>query len=62
MISRNKKYFTLFGILCATVDIKISSIYSLIQNLITLNIPKITAILLSKQLKPVKLYSTNKIK
>jgi len=62
MISKSKKYFTLFGILAATVDRKISSIYSLIDSLMTMQIPKIVSILLSKQLKPAKLYSTNKIK
>lgn len=62
MISRTKKYFTFFGILAATVDRKISSLNSLIDNLLTINIPKIITILLSKELKPVNLYSTNKHK
>ncbi|WP_419766835.1 hypothetical protein [Arcobacter sp.] len=62
MISKNKKYFTLFGMLAATVDRKISSIYSLIHSLISIDMPKIVNILISRQLKPAKLYSTNKIK
>ncbi|MGB5917719.1 hypothetical protein [Arcobacter sp.] len=62
MISKNKKYFTLFGMLAATVDRKTSSIYSLIHSLMSLDMPKIVIILISRQLKPAKLYSTNKIK
>ena len=62
MISKTRKYFSFFGVLCATVDRQISSFYSLISNLLTFNIPKITAILMSSQLKPVQLYSTNKTK
>ncbi|RXJ82785.1 hypothetical protein [Arcobacter sp. F2176] len=62
MISKSKKYFTLFGMLAATVDRKISSIYSLIHSLISIDMPKIVNILISRQLKPAKLYSTNKIK
>lgn len=62
MISKCKKYFTLFGMLAATVDRKISSIYSLIHTLLDTQVPKIVNILKSRQLKPVKLNSTNKIK
>ena len=62
MISKTRKYFTFFGILAATVDRQISSFYSLISNLLTFNIPKITAILMSSQLEPVQLHSTNKTK
>lgn len=62
MISKNRKYFTLFGMLAATVDRKICSIYSLIDSLLSMQMPRITNILLSRQLKPAKLYSTNKIK
>jgi len=60
MINKSKKYFTLFGMLAATVDIKTSSIYSLIETLLTTQVPKIVNILISRQLKPAKLYSTNK--
>jgi hypothetical protein len=62
MISKNKKYFTLFGMLAATVDRKTSSIYSLIHSLMSIDMPKIVNILIARQLKPAKLYSTNKIK
>ncbi len=62
MISKNRKYFTLFGMLAATVDRKICSIYSLIHTMNDMQIPKIVSILLSRQLKPAKLYSTNKKK
>lgn len=62
MISKNRKYFTLFGMLAATVNRKISSIYSLIDSLLSMQVPRIVNILISRQLKPAKLYSTNKIK
>lgn len=61
MVSKMKKYFTLFGILAATVDRKLMSMYCMIDSIITKDIPKIAKILLSKVLKPVKLYSTNNI-
>ncbi len=62
MISKSKKYFTLFGMLAATVDRKTSSIYSLIHSLMSIDMPKIVNLLISRQLKPAKLYSTNKTK
>lgn len=58
MISKNRKYFTLFGILAATVDNKINSLYSLIHELISLEIPKINNILHSSVLKPIKQVKT----
>ncbi len=61
MISKCKKYFTLFGILAATADGKMHSFFSMIESITTKNIPKITRLLLSKVLKPIKLYSTNNI-
>lgn len=60
MISKSKKYFTFFGILAATVDRKIHSLYCTIDN-IKSNIPKINRLLLAKELKPMKQYSTNNI-
>lgn len=60
MISKSKKYFTFFGILAATVDRKIHSLYCIIDN-IKSNISKINRLLLAKELKPMKLYSTNNI-
>ncbi|WP_419764879.1 MAG: hypothetical protein ACNI28_00525 [Arcobacter sp.] len=62
MISKSKKYFTLFGMLAATADRKTSSINSLIETLLSTQVPKIVNILISRQLKPAKLNSTNKIK
>lgn len=61
MISKHKKYFTLFGILAATVDRKMQSFYCTINSILNLDLPKITKLLLSKVLKPTKLYSTNNI-
>lgn len=61
MISKSRKYFTFFGILAATVDRKIHSLYCTIDN-IKSNLPNINRLLLANALKPVKLYSTNNIK
>lgn len=61
MISKCKKYFTLFGILAATADGKMHSFYCMIDSIISKDIPNITKLLLSKVLKPIKLYSTNNI-
>ena len=59
MISKNKKYFSLFGILAATVDRQISSLYSIIQELLSIDVPKISKLLMAEELKPSNLYSTN---
>ncbi|CAM4020597.1 hypothetical protein [Arcobacter cloacae] len=61
MISKHKKYFSFFGILAATVDRKMQSFYCSIDSIISNNLPKIIKLLLSKVLKPIKLYSTNNI-
>ncbi len=61
MISKYKKYFSFFGILAATVDRKMQSFYCSIDSIISNNLPKIIKLLLSKVLKPIKLYSTNNI-
>lgn len=61
MISKHKKYFTLFGILAATADKKMQSFYCMIDSILSQDLPKITKLLLSKVLKPIKLYSTNNI-
>ena len=61
MISKHKKYFSFFGILAATVDRKMQSFYCSIDSIIINNLPKIIKLLLSKVLKPIKLYSTNNI-
>ena len=60
MISKTKKYFTLYGILAATVDRKIHSAYSSINAFIEKNIPSITKSLIQIILVPVNQYSTNK--
>lgn len=61
MVKNKKNYFSFFGILQATVNIKMHSSFSAIVSIISQNMPKITKLLLAKQLKPVKLYSTNNI-
>ncbi len=62
MISKTRKYFTIFGILAATVSQKICSLFSAISNTLNIQVPQIVNILLSRQLKPVKTYSTNNLK
>ena len=62
MVCQTKKYFTIFGILAATVSKKLQSICCSMHSIIINNVPKILNILLSTQLKPIKLYSTNNIK
>ncbi len=61
MISKSKKYFTIFGILAATVDKKMQSLYCMIDAILHGSLPRITKILLAKELKPINLDSTNKI-
>ena len=61
MVTRKKKYFSFFGILAATVNRKMHSHFSAIITNISQNVPKITKLLLAKQLKPIKQYSTNSI-
>lgn len=60
MISKNRKYFSFFGILAATVDKKIGSLYSVMDALTSIDMPKISKLLMAKELKPINLYSTNK--
>ncbi|MCT7909013.1 hypothetical protein N5915_05525 [Arcobacter lacus] len=61
MIMKTKKYFSFFGILCATANRKLLSIGCKINSVLS-KMPKIIKQLLEKQLKPIKLYSTNNIK
>jgi hypothetical protein len=61
MISKTRKYFSLFGILAATVNRKLQSFTCMIHAILVNIMPKITKLLLLKQLKPSKLYSTNNI-
>lgn len=59
MISKTRKYFSLFGILAATVNRKLQSFNCMIHAILVNTMPKITKLLLLTQLKPSKLYSTN---
>ena len=61
MITKTRKYFSLFGILAATVNRKLLSITCMIHAILSNTMPKITKLMLLKQLKPSKLYSTNNI-
>ncbi len=60
MTKNLKRYFSFFGILIATVSLKMDSLLNSLKYLINVNIPKIMKILHISQLKPIKLYSTNK--
>ncbi len=61
MISKTRKYFSFFGILSATVNTKLQSFNCMIDAILVNTMPKITKLLLLKQLKPINLYSTNNI-
>ena len=61
MISKTRKYFSFFGILAATVNRKLQSFNCMIHAILVNIMPKINKLLLLKQLKPSKLYSTNNI-
>ena len=61
MIRKTKKYFSFFGVLAATVSRKILSVNCMIDAIMSNTMPKIAKVLLSKVLKPIKLYSTNNI-
>ncbi len=61
MIIKTRKYFSLFGILAATVNRKQQSFNCMIHAILVNIMPKINKLLLLKQLKPSKLYSTNNI-
>ncbi|MFV7790422.1 hypothetical protein ACNO6Z_06135 [Aliarcobacter lanthieri] len=60
MFINTKKYFSFFGILFATVSRKLLSNCCKIESILRKQV-KITKELLEKQLKPIKLYSTNNI-
>lgn len=55
-----RRYFTLFGILVATINRKMNSLFSSIDSILDVQ-PKIITILLASQLKPIKTYSTNNL-
>ena len=61
-MSKMKKYFSLYGILAATIDIKLHAIFCTISTVLTVNFPKILKLLLLKELKPISLYSPNEKK
>ncbi|AXH09851.1 hypothetical protein CP960_07415 [Malaciobacter halophilus] len=58
---KQKRYFTLFTILLATIESKLLSLMSLISTLNKFTFARIYKLLLLTQLKPIKLYSTNHI-
>ena len=57
MINKRRKYFSHFGILRATINIKIQSLTCMIHSILVNTISKINNILLLTQLKTNKLYS-----
>ena len=61
MIHKTRKYFSLFGILAATVNRKLQSFNCMIHAILSNTMPKITKLLLSKQLKSIKRYTTHNI-
>ncbi|KLD98755.1 hypothetical protein AA20_07985 [Aliarcobacter butzleri L348] len=61
MVMKRKKYFSFFGILSATTNRKLLSIGCRISSILS-KMPEIIKQLLEKQLKSIKLYSTNNIK
>lgn len=62
MICKTRKYFSFFGVLTATVNRKLQSFVCMIHSILIDKMPKINNLLIHKQLKPIKLYSTNNIK
>ncbi|WP_368030015.1 hypothetical protein [Arcobacter sp. s6] len=61
MIHKPRKYFSLFGILIATVNRKLQSINCMIHTILLEEIPKITKLLQQKQIKSIKRYTTHNI-
>ena len=61
MVKRNKNYFSFYGILIATTNRKINSISAQVSTFNSRLLPLIIKLLNKKQLKPIKLYSTNQI-
>ena len=58
-MNKTKKYFSFFGILIATVNRKLQSFNCMIHAILLDELPKITKLLLLKQLKPIKRYTTH---
>jgi len=61
MIHKTRKYFSLFGILIATVNRKLQSFSCMIHAILFYEMPKIMKLLLSKQLKSIKQFTTQNI-
>lgn len=59
MINKTRNYFSFFGILIATVNRKLQSFNCMIHAILLDEMPKITKLLLLKQLKPIKRYTTH---
>ena len=59
MINKTRNYFSFFGILIATVNRKLQSFNCMINAILLDEMPKITKLLLLKQLKPIKRYTTH---
>jgi hypothetical protein len=59
MIHKTRNYFSFFGILIATVNRKLQSFNCMIHAILLDEIPKITKLLLQKQLKSIKRYTTH---
>ena len=57
MINKTRKYFSFFGILAATVNIKLQSFTCMIHAILVNTVPKINNIILLTQLKMNKLHS-----
>ena len=60
MINRTKKYFTFFTVLLSSIIIKLNSFISMIHSLLSHNKQIVIILLLNRQLKSIKLYSTNR--
>ncbi len=60
MINRTKKYFTFFTVLLSSIIIKLNSFISMIHSLLSHNKQIVIILLLKRELKSIKLYSTNR--
>jgi hypothetical protein len=60
MTNKIKKYFTFFTILLSSIIVKLQSFISMIHSLLSHNKQIVIILLLNRQLKSIKLYSTNR--
>ncbi|MFA9374949.1 hypothetical protein [Poseidonibacter sp.] len=60
MKNKIKKYFTFFTILISSIITTLNSFSSMIHSLLSHNKQIIVVLLLQRELKSIKLYSTNK--